>query len=161
MRAEYIEKAETDPSYLVLEFDYGQNYPLPMLNVSAQFYCRLLWLYVFNVHILNQGKSYMYCFLENQGKKDANSVVSLVFDCLQKTVTPQVTNIVFFSDGCGGQNKNAVMVKFSAWVSKYFNVTVEHLFPVRGHSFSQCDLNFGLVRKKEKNLEVVSTSKPY
>lgn len=52
IRREFIEKAEKDPSYLVIEFDYAQNYPVPKLNVSSQFYKRLLWLYCFNVHVL-------------------------------------------------------------------------------------------------------------
>ena len=31
---------------LCCEFDYGQNLPLPKLPVSAQFYLRLMWLFL-------------------------------------------------------------------------------------------------------------------
>ena len=46
---------------LIIEFDYGQNLNLPRLNNSAQFYKRLLWLYVFNIHCHNDGRSKFYC----------------------------------------------------------------------------------------------------
>lgn len=35
------------------------------------------------------------------------------------------------------------------------------IFPVRGHSFSQCDRNFGLIRNEVKNAEVIGNPKPY
>lgn len=38
---------------LHLEFDFAQNLPLPKLAVNVQFFCRLLWLHVFNVHVHN------------------------------------------------------------------------------------------------------------
>lgn len=33
-----------------------------------------------------------------------------------------------------------------------------HLYPIRGHSFSQCDRNFGLVRSKIKRREVIGST---
>ena len=37
---------------LHIEFDFGQNLPCPKIPVNSQFYCRLPWLYIFNVHVL-------------------------------------------------------------------------------------------------------------
>lgn len=64
IRRDFIALAKQDPSILVLEFDYGQNYPLPKLSVNSQFYKRLLWLYIFNVHVFNDDSSFMYTFME-------------------------------------------------------------------------------------------------
>src|SRR5882724_2509848 len=36
---------------LVLEFDYSQNKPIPKLPVNEVFYSRVLWFFVFNIHI--------------------------------------------------------------------------------------------------------------
>lgn len=47
---------------LILEFDYAQNLPLPKLSVTKQFYLRLLWMYLFNVHVHNDGSSFVYTF---------------------------------------------------------------------------------------------------
>lgn len=146
---------------LVLEFDYGQNYPLPKLRVNSQFYKRLLWLYIFNVHVFNDDSSFMYTYMETEGRKNANSVCSLVHHCIKQKMSAGVKKIVLLSDGTGGQNKNIFVVKFCAYIAVEFNVIVEHLFPVRGHSFSQCDRNFGVIRKSLKKYETIGTAKLY
>ena len=80
----YITKCKEDPSYLVLEFDYSQNFPIPKLNVNTQFYKRMFWLYCFNIHVFNDDSSYCYTFTECDGNKNPNSVVSFLYDCLKK-----------------------------------------------------------------------------
>ena len=52
-----------DKTALCLEFDFGQNLPLPKIPVSDQFYKRLIWLHMFNVNVFgNHKQSYMYFF---------------------------------------------------------------------------------------------------
>jgi len=58
LKAEIMKKAGKIP--LVLEFDYAQNLPLPKLPVNEQFYKKLLWLYIFKVHVHGTNKFYMY-----------------------------------------------------------------------------------------------------
>lgn len=166
LKTEFISKAtneETD--HLVVEFDYGQNYPIPRLNVNSQFYKRMLWLYPFNIHVYNDDSSFFYCHMENHAGKNGNSVVSFLYDCLKKLLNkPNFSNIktvVLMSDATGGQNRNTTVTKFCVWFAKVHNLEVVHLYPVRGHSFSQCDRNFGLVRNKVKNKEVIGSARPW
>lgn len=64
---------------LCIEFDFGQNLPLPKLPVSEQFSRRLWWLHILNVHVFGEhGRSYMYTFLEGQLKKGANTVCNFL-----------------------------------------------------------------------------------
>jgi len=65
MKATFIEHSN-DQDVLVLEFDYAQNLPLPKLPVNDQFYKRLLWFFVFNVHIHSHEKYFMFTFLEGK-----------------------------------------------------------------------------------------------
>lgn len=167
LKDEYISKAKLAQNeiqdHLVLEFDYGQNYPIPRLNVNSQFYKRMLWLYVFNVHIYNDDSSYFYCHMETHSSKNGNSVVSFLYDCLKKNLQkfPNIKVIVLLSDATGGQNRNTTMTKFCNWFAKVHKVEIIALYPVRGHSFSQCDRNFGLVRNKVKGLERIGSAKPW
>lgn len=156
-------KAKQDQTFFVLEFDYSQNFPIPRLNVNAQFYLRMLWLYVFNVHVFNTRESYFYSFLETQARKDASSVVSFLIDILDKLLSqnPGIKTIVMLSDSTSGQNRNITMVRFCSWYSQTRGVKLVQLFPVVGHSFSQNDRNFGLVRSKVKKREVIGSAKPY
>lgn len=160
----FLAKASNaDSSLLLLEFDYAQNLPLPRLNITAQFYKRLLWLYTFNVHCHNDGSSSFFCFLESESKKDPNSVCSFLYHVIHQKLEkmPHIKKVVLLSDSCGGQNKNSTMVMFGGWLSRAFNVEVEHLFPVRGHSFSQCDRNFGKYGILLKQVESIETVDEY
>ena len=155
--------SSVDCSTLVLEFDYGQNLPLPKLNVTAQFYKRLLWLYVFNVYCHNDGNSAFYCFVESESKKNPNTVCSFLYDFIEKQmkVFKNVKKAILLSDSCGGQNKNLCVVMFCTWLSKSFGMEVEHIFPVRGHSYNQCDRNFGLYGTLTKRVENIEVPKQY
>lgn len=69
LKREYIKQANESDETLVLEFDYAQHLPLPKMNVTNQFFKRLLWLHVFNIHVHNDDTSSYYTFLEGQAKK--------------------------------------------------------------------------------------------
>ena len=50
---------------LCIEFDFAQHLPLPNLNCTSKLYKRLLWMYVFNVHVHTSkvvGIAYVQCF---------------------------------------------------------------------------------------------------
>lgn len=120
-----------------MEFDYSQNFHVSCLNINIQFYKRLLWLYCFNVHIFSDDTSFMLCYMESEGKKNANSIVSFIFDCLEKKfkLFPNVKNVVFLSDAARGQNRNLTVNKFCSWFAKTRDVDIIQVFPVSGHFF--------------------------
>jgi len=90
---------------MALEFDYGQNLPLPKLAVTRQFYERLLWMNVFNIHCHVTNVSALYWFTENQAKKDPNSVCSFIYNIIsRKSDTDRVKKMCLFSNSAGGQN---------------------------------------------------------
>lgn len=163
IRQEFIERASKDDTILVIEFDYSQNFAVPRLTVNSQFYKRLFWLYCFNIHVFNHGDSYMYCFFETEGTKNANSVCSFLFDCLSKQLTKirNIREIIMFCDAAGGQNRNRTINKFCLWFAKVNNVEITIIYPVRGHSMCQPDRNFGLIRNSLKRKEVIGTAKEY
>ena len=158
LKAEIMEKA--GKTALVLEFDYAQNLPLPKLPVNEQFYKRLLWLHIFNVHVHGVNKSYMYHFVEGESKKGANSVCSFVRDVIMKE-KQTFRDVFLLSDGCTGQNRNWVVVSVLSALAKDEKMNITHVFPVRGHSYCQCDRNFGLYSRAVKKMETVESVDDY
>lgn len=151
-----------DNTALVLEFDYSQNLPLPKLPVADQFYCRLLWLYLCNVHVHGIGASYMFFYMEGVAKKGANSVCAFLKHAIDRCFDKQRhKKIVLLSDACGGQNRNYTVFSFCAILAASVHVPVIQVFPVRGHSFSTCDRNFGTYAKVLKRMEVVESPEDY
>lgn len=84
LKTAFIKNAKMNNEELVLEFDYSQNLPLPKLSVTKQFYKRLLWLFLFNVHCHKDDSSMMFTFLESQAKKGPDSVASFLYDAITK-----------------------------------------------------------------------------
>lgn len=157
-----LQAKKENPSVLVLEFDYAQNRPLPKLNATAQFYKRLLWMYIFNIHCHNDQSSVLYWYLENEGTKDSNSVCSLLYHYISRKLDgSSIKKIVLFSDAAGGQNKSVYIVKFLSWLAKSLSLDIEHVYPVRGHSYCVCDRNFGQYSVRMKRVETIETAEEY
>lgn len=147
---------------LCLEFDFGQNLALPNLPVSAQFYLRLIWLHVFNVHVHSSKReistSYMFFFMEGFYKKGGNTVFNFILHVIVEEFKKKYYDRIFlFLDSCGGQNKNYNMMILLSLIFQKLEVPIEHLYPVRGHSYSQCDRNFGTYGQKKKMTESIQT----
>lgn len=148
-----------DRDTLVVEFDYAQNLPLPRLPVNDQFYMRLLWYFIFNAHLHGSpaNKSYMFTFLEGCSKKGANSVCSFLNTVFCNDLTAGTKTVFLLSDACPGQNRNYTVSKFLSATAVLKKIEILQLFPVRGHSYCQCDRNFGLYAKKIKSLQSIKT----
>lgn len=155
-------KMMSEKSVLQCEFDFGQNLALPILPVNQQFFLRLLWIYIFNVHVFTTNNSYMFYCLEGHMKKGANAVCNFVEYTLEKELQLNYFNkIHLYSDAAGGQNRNYHSLQFFSVLSVKYQLEIHHLFPVRGHSYCQCDRNFGLYGKKKKSRESIETVQEY
>ena len=139
---------------LSYEFDYGKNLPLSKLPVSAQFYLRLMWLFVFKVRVYHSDRSYMFTYKEGLANKGSKSVYNIIFDVIKREFSLQCYEKIFlFLDACGGQNHNHMMIIFLSLFSEWLQIEIGHLYPVRGHSYCQCDRNFGMYGKEKKKTE--------
>ena len=83
-------------SVLHCEFDFGQNLPLPKLPVNEQLFRRLLWLYIFNVHVFKLTNSYMFYCLEGNMKKGTNVVCNFVEFVIKKNWKKIIITFFFF-----------------------------------------------------------------
>ena len=93
-----------------ISFDFEQNLPLPHIPTNDIFYLWQLWLHVFCVHNSQDDSSTMYSWPETVGHRGANEVVS----CLDHYFhfLSDVDTLMLFSDSCGGQNKNSIVILF-------------------------------------------------
>lgn len=122
-----------------------------------------MWVYLFNVHCHTDGSSALYYFLETESKKNPNTVCSFVYDFIKMKMEQNVEfkEVVLLSDSTVGQNKNKLLTTFCSWLAMTLAIPVVHFFPVRGHSFGQCDRNFGVCGRKIKTEEKVHTLTKY
>lgn len=79
-------------------------------------------------------------------------MISFLYDFMVKKLKekPNITRLVIFSDSAGGQNNNRFLMRFLSWFAHSRHLTIEQVFPVSGHSFNQCNRNFGMYSKVVK-----------
>ncbi|CAF4763168.1 unnamed protein product [Pieris macdunnoughi] len=97
---------------------------------------------------LDNVRTYYWC--ENEHAKSSSEIASAVFDTLISLDIPSdKTRVRLFADGCGGQNKNTILVGMCMkWL--YSNAPphvkkLEIIFPMVGHSFLPPDRVFAKI----------------
>ncbi|XP_046684501.1 uncharacterized protein LOC124373972 [Homalodisca vitripennis] len=155
---------------LILSFDCQKNQPLPKLPDQSSYYTRQLYLNNFCV-VKGHSKSKLdkdnvtaYTWTENEFSKGSNEISSCLYDTLNSIdLTPYMT-VRLISDGCGGQNKNSILITMvcSWFVNAPDNIKeVQLVFPMTGHSFIPPDRVFGNVEKEIKRCEVIVSPQEY
>lgn len=154
---------EVSEGLKILSFDCQKNLPLPKLPDQMAYYSRQLHFFNFTVvegasNIpLSKNRVFTYYCMENEFNKDSNLVASAVTHRLNHTDLSNISNIRLVADGCGGQNKNCILVgACSKWLLEHQNIKeIEMVFPVTGHSFMPADRQFGIAEKKLRKLDVI------
>lgn len=171
---ELLKAARNDKKTLAVSFDMEQNQPLPKTNVTETFYARQMWVYnlTFVIHEpsgQSNNNVFLYTWDESQSTKGSNEVVSALSDFLyrirMRIKKKKFTKLALFSDSCGGQNKNKMMISF---LLQYVNDKVRnhfrqitYYFPVRGHSYMPPDRVFGRIEKKLRRKPIMKTPSEY
>lgn len=130
--------------------DYQKNLSVPNISTNNVYYKRQLSFYLFNIHTLSTQESVFYSYDESVGKKGSDEVTSMLYDFICNFLKPEVRHLIVFCDSCAGQNKNFTLFRFA-----YFLVHIigrldsfKMVFPIRGHSYMECDRNMGLINTK-------------
>ncbi|XP_072398864.1 uncharacterized protein [Diabrotica undecimpunctata] len=103
--------AESDPEKTVcLCFDLQQVIHLPISNENAIFYKRRLACY--NLTFYNLASRDCHCFTWNECDSGRGSceISTALFKILLKYDEKKVKIVNLFADGCGGQNRNTIVV---------------------------------------------------
>lgn len=151
---------------LIISFDCQKNLTLPKIPDQSVYYSRQLYMYNFTTVTGDSHSSLtaenvrIFAWTEEQQAKGANQIASAMFFTLNNSNLDGITKIRLVADGCGGQNKNSIMLAMCLkWLSSS-NSTVsemELVFPVVGHSYIPPDRVFAriekIIRKTEEIVE--------
>ena len=152
---------ETPQQSATFCFDLQQVQPLPKLSICEAFYARQISFYAFCITDVENKSPNFYCWTENQAGRGAQEVASALTNFLSReNFDDAVTTIRLFSDGCGGQNRNSIVVHaLYWWLLQKSPQSVKEIcmfFPVRGHSSLPADRMFGIIEKElRRNSEIL------
>ncbi|CAF4819823.1 unnamed protein product [Pieris macdunnoughi] len=94
-----------------------------------------------------------YCFSWHQqtAKRGANEISSCVFKFIEDTVGEGVKDYRFWSDNCGGQNRNRIVFLMYMIASSKFSIDISHRFLIVGHTQNEGDSMHALIERQTKD----------
>ena len=137
---------------------------VPRLATGSSFYKRKLTLFNLCFHVTMPDKSthgFCYPWTEVDGQRGGNEIASCLHHFL--TTNPLVmrrNKIIFWSDGCVGQNKNRMVVAalLSAISSRQPAINDEVIYAIKyfetGHSMMEADGMHGLIERAGRGVEM-------
>ncbi|CAF4946621.1 unnamed protein product [Pieris macdunnoughi] len=105
-------------------------------------------------------------FYARQSGRGSTEISSALYDYLTKmNIASDIHTIRLFCDGCGGQNKNSIVLHtLMQWLYAKSPQNIREIklyFPVRGHSFLPADRVFGRLEKQLRKVPVITTHEGY
>lgn len=148
-----------DKKTVVLTFDLQRALEMPSIETSIAYYKRQLWLYNLCIYDEIKKQGFMYVWDETIASRGAQEIASCLHRHFLTYVPPDTTEIILYSDACGGQNRN---IKMSLMLKKFIVDAklpalerIEQRFFVSGHSYNKCDGCSGLIEKQRKNTQSI------
>lgn len=136
-------------------YDLQAVLPAPRGDLSVFYYKSKLNSYNFTVSQLQKNEDvYCYFWHEGEGNRGATEIDSCVFKYLQQlSITAKdAIEVVFYSDNCGGQQKNKFTIAmYMHAVSTLNNIkSITHKFLIAGHTQNEGDNIHSLIEKEVK-----------
>ncbi|CAH1974749.1 unnamed protein product [Acanthoscelides obtectus] len=149
------EKYKLNEKCVTYAFDLQQVLPTPYLTSNKMFYLRQLPTYNLTIHNCSDGKSSHFMWPESTGARGANEISSCIYRFI-KSIPERTDHLIFYSDTCGEQNKNfIVMNMFQYVVHTHATVNrIDHKFLVPGHTHLECDIDHSVIERAKKKTSI-------
>lgn len=131
----------------------------PFLNASALYYKQKLQVHNFTIYNAKTHQCTNFWWNETEGDMSASSFISCIMDYLDKQCKEPIP-IIFYSDGCGYQNRNVYLSNALLHYAIKKKVLIEHKYLEKGHTQMECDAVHSLIERKLKN-KIISLPSDY
>jgi len=133
------ERAINNPKYCVAVFDLQKVLTSPQSEVSSFYYKRKYATYNFTIFDIANKQGYCYMWTETEGNRGSNEIGTCLFKFIELLKDRGVEEFTFYSDNCGGQNRNRYIYSMWEYAASIYKVTIIHRFFEKGHTQNEGD----------------------
>ena len=124
------ETAKQMPSMCAATFDLEKVLNMPKSESSSMYYKRKVSLYNFTVYNLATKEESCNVWNETIGKRGANDISSFLWRYINQETEKRKTSFHFYSDNCGGQNRNQILYTMYLKVARDLKITITHRYTI-------------------------------
>lgn len=150
------DKELKDEAVKVFTFDLQAVLLSPALQASALYYKTKLKVHNFTIFDIQTRDAYCFIWHESEGGVCADEFCSILHYFINHHVDAHIKHIIFWSDGCTNQNRNAILANALLQVSVQKQVKITHKYLVKGHTQMECDSMHSTIERQLKNREIYS-----
>lgn len=138
----------------VLTMDLQAVKVSPWVQASTSFFKTKLCCHNFTIYDLDSREVCCFWFDETAADLTASTFATCVLEYLQKFCMDESGPIIFYSDGCTYQNRNAVLSNALLAYAVDNNIELIQKFLVVGHTQMECDSVHSRIEKEMKGRDV-------
>lgn len=142
-------------------FDLEKVLNIPQSQVGIFHYKRKYPVYNFTIFDSTRLKGYCYVWHYAIAKRGAIEIGSCLWQFLMGEAERGIKNISFYSDGCGGQNKNRFIFAFYIFAAQKLKINITHRFFETGHGQSEGDSMHSNIERELKHRVVYTPEQIY
>ena len=153
------EKARIDEEFVSAAFDLEDLLQTP--KGSAKGFYRRRKLNNYNLSIYDYGTSQGINNIWNESiaGRGSNEVGSCLYRFIEEKALRGSKVFSFYSDACGGQNRNRHILSLLWFVLRKFNLTeIRHTFFVSGHSQNEVDNVHSRIEQESNPIDIFTTA---
>jgi len=139
-----------EPELCVAVFDLQKVLTTPQSEASSFYYKRKFAVYNFTIFDIGKKLGYCYVWNESEAKRGSNEIATCLLKFVKCMVEKGINEFCFYSDNCGGQNRNRFIFAMWEYAAFTFKVKITHRFLEKGHTQNEGDSMHACIENAHK-----------
>jgi len=144
------ERASIEPGFCVAVFDLEKVLTTPQGETSTFYYKRKFATYNFTIYDIGKREGFCYIWNESDAKRGANEIATCLYMFLKQKKDDGIQEFSFYSDNCGGQNRNRFVFAMWEYAAYKLKIKITHRFLEKGHTQNEGDSMHATIEKTKK-----------
>jgi len=148
------ERSINNPELCVAVFDLQKVLNTPQGEASSFYYKRKFAVYNFTVYDIGKKLGYCYMWNESEAKRGSNEIGTCLMKFLKYMTDKGVKEFCFYSDNCGGQNRNRFIFAMWEYAAFTLKIKITHRFLEKGHTQNEGDSMHACIENAQKGKNI-------